>query len=534
MSSSNEALNRKVLEQHGIYNVRHVYHNLSTPQLCGEIIRRKEGLLAQDGALVVRTGQHTGRSPNDKYIVREPSSAERIWWGKANRALDEKSFETLRQRLLAYLQNRDIFVESCNVGADPRYRVSLRVITDTAWQSLFARNLFLPIEAAQLDGFEPQFTIIAAPGFSAVPQIDGTATETAIAIDFGQRLVLVAHSAYAGEIKKSVFTAMNYLLPLQNVLSMHCSATVGRAGDTALLFGLSGTGKTTLSADPQRSLVGDDEHGWSDQGVFNLEGGCYAKVIRLSNEAEPQIYHAIHHFGALLENVVVESGTRNLLLDDDSITENTRGAYPLSHIPNAILTGLAAHPKNIIMLTADAFGVLPPIARLTPQQAMYHFLSGYTAKVAGTERGMGSEPQATFSTCFGAPFLPLHPTVYARLLGEKIAQHHVHCWLVNTGWSGGSYRVGHRIRIAHTRRIVQAALNRELDEVPMRTDPIFGFQVPSACEGIPAEILQPHTTWRDPQVYDRQATELAHKFVDNFQQFADVVPADVRAAGPLI
>jgi len=532
MSLPGQTWDPKELEQHGIFNAGTVYRNLSTPQLYEHIIRRGEAAIAAGGAVVVRTGRHTGRSPSDKYIVREPSSAQHIAWGKVNRPLAEASFDTLRKRMLAYLQRRDLFVQDCYVGADPRYRLSLRVITDTAWQSLFAHSLFIRATPEQLEGFVPNFTIIAAPGFSAVPSIDGTDTDTAIVIHFGQRTALIARSAYGGEIKKSVFTIMNYLLPRQGVLSMHCSANVSQAGDSALLFGLSGTGKTSLSADAQRPLIGDDEHGWSDQGVFNFEGGCYAKIIKLSPEAEPHIYAAIHRFGALLENVIMDPESRTLLLDDGSITENTRGAYPLDFIPNAMSTGQAGHPKNIIMLTADAFGVMPPISRLTPDQAMYHFLSGYTAKVAGTERGLGNEPQATFSTCFGAPFMTLHPTVYAKLLGERIAQHQAGCWLVNTGWNGGPYGVGQRIKIAYTRRMVQAALDGELAEVPLRTDPTFGIQVPTACEGVPSELLQPRQTWRDPEAYDRQAALLAQKFMQNFQEFAQYVSADVRTAGP--
>jgi len=528
-----QTLDPTELESIGIYNAGGIYRNLSTAQLYEEIIRRGEARMAQGGAVAVRTGKHTGRSPNDKYIVREPTSEGHVAWGKVNRPLSEGSFETLRKRLLAYLQRRDLFVQDCFVGADPRYRLPLRVITDTAWQSLFAHSLFIRPTADQLQGFASGFTIIAAPGFRAVPQIDGTDTDTAIVIHFGQRLVLIACSAYGGEIKKSVFTLMNYLLPLQGVLSMHCSANVGKGGDSALLFGLSGTGKTSLSADPQRPLIGDDEHGWTDQGIFNFEGGCYAKIIKLSPEAEPQIFGAIHRFGALLENVVMDDQTRELLLDDGSITENTRAAYPLTYIQNAMPTGLAGHPRNIIMLTADAFGVMPPIARLTPEQAMYHFLSGYTAKVAGTERGLGNEPQATFSTCFGAPFMVLHPTAYAKLLGEKIAQHAVECWLVNTGWNGGAFGVGQRIKIAYTRKMVQAALDGDLDAVPTRRDPVFGIEVPTACEGVPSEILQPRQTWQDRDAYDRQAVELAIKFVANFQAFAQFVSPEVRAAGPV-
>ena len=532
MSSRAQTLNPSELEKSGIYNLGAIYRNLSAAQLYEDIIRRDEARLAHGGAVVVRTGKHTGRSPNDKYIVREPSSADHIAWGKVNRPLSEASFDILRKRVLAYLQKRDVFVQDCFVGADPRYRLSLRVVTDTAWQSLFAHSLFLKPDAAQLHDFVPDFTIIAVPGFRAVPEIDGTDTETAIVLNFGQRSALIAHSAYGGEIKKSVFTIMNYLLPLQGVLSMHCSANVGTGGDSALLFGLSGTGKTSLSADPQRPLIGDDEHGWTDQGIFNFEGGCYAKVIKLSPQAEPQIYAAIHRFGALLENVMMDEETRELLLDDGSVTENTRAAYPLTYIQNAVPTGLAPHPKNVIMLTADAFGVMPPIARLTPAQAMYHFLSGYTAKVAGTERGLGNEPQATFSTCFGAPFMAHHPTVYAKLLGERIDQHRVRCWLVNTGWNGGPFGTGQRIRIAYTRRMVQAALDGQLESVPTWRDPVFGMEVPTACDGVPSEMLQPRQTWQDPHAYDDQAAQLARKFVSNFEAFAKFVSPEVRASGP--
>lgn len=529
-----EPLNPEELIQHGIYNPGHVYRNLSIPQLYEHIIRRGEANIAQGGAVVVRTGRYTGRSPNDKYIVREPSSAERVAWGKVNRPLSEASFDILRKRMLAYLQQRDLFIQDCYVGADPRYRLSLRVITDTAWQSLFAHNLFIRASAEELQHFVPNFTIMAVPGFHTVPEVDGTDTDTAIVIHFGQRMALIACSAYGGEIKKSVFTIMNYLLPTQGVLSMHCSANVGQANDSALLFGLSGTGKTSLSADAYRPLIGDDEHGWSDEGIFNFEGGCYAKVIKLSPEAEPHIYAAIHRFGALLENVVMDPESGELLLDDSSITENTRGAYPLDFIPKAQLLGQAGHPRHVIMLTADAFGVMPPIAKLTPAQAMYHFLSGYTAKVAGTERGLGNEPQATFSTCFGAPFMVLHPTVYAKLLREKIAQHQTCCWLVNTGWNGGPFGVGQRIKIGYTRRMVQAALDGELDQTPMRVDPTFGLQVPTACEGVPAELLMPRQTWHDKEAYDRQAAHLAQAFVRNFAEFEASVSADVRAAAPRI
>jgi len=528
-----QTLDPAQLESVGIYYPARIYRNLSTAQLYEEVIRRGEGRMAHGGAVAVLAGKHTGRSPNDKYIVREPSSDKHVAWGTFNQPISEANFETLRKRMLAYLQRRDVFVQDCFVGADPRYRLPLRVITDTAWQSLFAHSLFLRPTPDQLQSFAPGFTLIAAIGFRTAPEIDGTASDTAIVMHFGQRLLLIAYSAYGGEIKKSVFTLMNYLLPLQGVLSMHCSANVGKKGDSALLFGLSGTGKTSLSADPQRPLIGDDEHGWTDQGIFNFEGGCYAKIIRLSPKAEPQIYGAIHRFGALLENVVMNEETRELLLDDGSITENTRAAYPLTYIENAMPTGLAGHPKNIIMLTADAFGVMPPIARLTPEQAMYHFLSGYTAKVAGTERGLGNEPQATFSTCFGAPFMVLHPTAYAKLLGEKISRHRVKCWLVNTGWNGGPFGVGRRIKIGYTRKMVQAALDGALDAVPTHTDPVFGIEVPTACPGVPSELLLPRQTWQDPEAYDRQAAELAKRFSDNFGAFAAFVSPEVRAAGPV-
>ena len=519
------------LEHHGIHNVNAVYWNLSTPLLYEEAIRRREGRLAHLGPLVVRTGQHTGRSPNDKFIVREPSSTDKIWWGKVNRAMEPAQFEGLRRRLLAYLQGKDLFVQDCFAGADPQYQLPIRVITETAWHNLFARNMFIQARPEELVAHTPQFTVLNAPSFHADPEVDGTRSEIFVVIHFGQKLVLVGGTQYAGEIKKSIFTVLNYLLPQQNVLSMHCSANIGPGGDVAIFFGLSGTGKTTLSADPTRTLIGDDEHGWSDRGVFNFEGGCYAKVIRLSAQAEPEIYETTRRFGTILENVAFDSAAGRLDLNDDSLTENTRSAYPISHIPNATREGLGDHPQNIIMLTADAFGVLPPIAKLTPAQAMYHFLSGYTAKVAGTEKGV-TEPQATFSTCFGAPFMALSPAVYANLLGQKIAQHKVNVWLVNTGWSGGPYGVGQRVKIAYTRAMVHAALDGSLTEVPTVTDPIFGVAVPTACPNVPSEVLNARQTWADPAAYDIQAGKLAGMFAENFKVFAGQVPAEVRTAGP--
>jgi len=531
MREQGARLSKYGLDHHGIVNVNDIYWNLSSPALYEESVRRREGLVGHLGPLVVRTGHHTGRSPNDKFIVREPSSEDNIWWGNVNRPFDPDSFDRLYARLLAYLQLKDIFVQDCFAGADPKYQIPVRVITESAWHNLFARNLFIQANPEQLADFVPEFTIINTPRFHAVPSIDGTNSEVYIIVHFGKKLVIIGGSSYAGEIKKSVFTILNYLLPLERVLSMHCSANVGEKNDVALFFGLSGTGKTTLSADPRRRLIGDDEHGWSDQGIFNFEGGCYAKVISLSVEAEPEIYQTTRRFGTILENVGIDTGTRRIDLDDDTLTENTRAAYPITSIPNCVRSGMAGHPANIIFLTADAFGVMPPIAKLTPQQTMYHFLSGYTAKVAGTEKGV-VEPQATFSTCFGAPFMALHPTVYTRLLGEKIEKHQVQCWLVNTGWTGGSYGVGHRMKIAYTRAMINAALDGSLEEASFEPDPIFGVQVPAACCDVPDEVLRPRNTWEDKTAYDQLARKLAHMFNDNFQQFEDMVDEDIRAAGP--
>jgi phosphoenolpyruvate carboxykinase (ATP) len=531
MREQGTRLSKYGLDNHGIVNVNDIYWNLSTPALYEESVRRREGLVAHLGPLVVRTGHHTGRSPNDKFIVREPSSQDNIWWGNVNRPFDPDSFDRIYARLLAYLQLKDVFVQDCFAGADPQYQIPIRVITESAWHNLFARNLFIQANSEQLTGFVPEFTIINTPRFHAVPSMDGTNSEVYIIVHFGKKLVIIGGSSYAGEIKKSVFTILNYLLPLERVLSMHCSANVGENDDVALFFGLSGTGKTTLSADPRRRLIGDDEHGWSDQGIFNFEGGCYAKVICLSAEAEPEIYQTTRRFGTILENVAIDTSTRRIDLNDDTLTENTRAAYPITSIPNSIRSGMDGHPANIIFLTADAFGVMPPIAKLNPQQTMYHFLAGYTAKVAGTEKGV-VEPQATFSTCFGAPFMALHPTVYARLLGEKIKKHQVQCWLVNTGWTGGAYGVGHRMEIGYTRAMINAALDGSLDEASFEPDPIFGVQVPAACCDVPDKVLRPRNTWEDKTAYDQQARKLAHMFIDNFRQFEDMVDEDIRAAGP--
>jgi phosphoenolpyruvate carboxykinase (ATP) len=465
--------------------------------------------------------------------VYEPSSADHIWWGDVNRPFDADRFDELHRRMVSYLQLKDVFVQDCWVGADPRYRLPIRIITEYAWHSLFARNLFIQATPGELAVHEPQFTVIDCPRFHAISETDGTNSEVFIIVSFAKRLVLIGGTSYGGEIKKSIFTAMNYLLPFKDVLPMHCSANYGPGGDTALFFGLSATGKTTLSADSARTLIGDDEHGWSETGIFNFEGGCYAKMIRLSPVAEPEIYSTTRRFGTILENVSVDNITRHLDLDDDSLTENTRGAYPISSVPNAAREGLGEHPQNIIFLTADAFGVLPPISKLTPEQTMYHFLSGYTAKVAGTEKGV-TEPQATFSTCFGAPFMAQHPSVYARMLGEKIAKHKVNCWLVNTGWSGGPYGVGERMKIAYTRAMVNAALNSQLDAAEYVTDPVFGVQVPTTCPNVPEEVLIPRNTWSDQTAYDEQARKLAKMFVENFKEFEDQVAEEVRAAAPRV
>jgi phosphoenolpyruvate carboxykinase (ATP) len=485
------------------------------------------------GPLIVRTGHHTGRSPNDKFIVQEPSTQDNVWWGKVNRPFTPERFDVLHQRMLSYLEGKDLFVQDCFVGADPTYRMPIRIITEYAWHNLFARNLFIKAKREDLEGHVPEFTVIDAPRFHAVPEMDGTRSEVFILVNFAKKLILIGGSSYGGEIKKSIFTILNYLLPARSVLSMHCSANVGQKGDVALFFGLSGTGKTTLSADPERALVGDDEHGWSDDGVFNFEGGCYAKVINLSPEAEPEIYQTTRRFGTILENVSMDIYTRRLDLNDDSLTENTRGAYPINYLPNIVRTGMANHPQNVIFLTADAFGVMPPIARLTTEQAMYHFLSGYTARVAGTEKGV-KEPQATFSTCFGAPFMVWHPRVYADMLGQRVRQQRSKVWLVNTGWTGGPYGVGHRMKISYTRAMIRAVLSGELDDMPMTEDPLFGFHIPTACPNVPPEVLNVRQSWPDPVAYDTQACKLAHMFKENFEQFKNDVSPEVLIAGPRV
>jgi phosphoenolpyruvate carboxykinase (ATP) len=520
----------KGLEELGLRHLSSIYWNLTTGQLYEHVIRRHEGLIVHLGPIGVRTGHHTGRSPGDKFIVREASSEDKIWWGEVNVPFETERFERLLHRLLAYLQGKDVYVQDCYIGADPRYRVPIRVVTEDAWHSIFARNMFIRITDRTLLGkHEPRFHILCTPHFHAVPDLDGTRSGAFIIVHFGKGLVLIGGTSYAGEIKKSAFTVMNYLLPQEDVLPMHCSANVGDSGDVAIFFGLSGTGKTTLSAAPGRRLIGDDEHGWDDRGVFNFEGGCYAKAIRLSREAEPDIYECTRKFGTVLENVFLDPITRRLDLDDDSLTENTRAAYPISHIPNAELSGMGGLPTNILMLTCDAFGVLPPISKLSPAQATAHFLLGYTAKVAGTERGV-TEPQATFSACFGAPFMALPPSTYARLLGERIAAHEVNCWLVNTGWSGGPYGIGERMPIAYTRALVDAAIQGKLEGVSFEEEPYFGLRIPTTCPGVPEQILRPRDTWTDSGAYEEKARELAARFQKQFAPFAENVDEDVRKA----
>jgi phosphoenolpyruvate carboxykinase (ATP) len=519
------------LARHGLRHTGTAYWNLVPAALYEEAVRRGEGTVAQGGALVVLTTPHTGRSPNDKFVVRDQTSESTVWWGPVNQPLDPAAFERLLDELRRHLEERDLFVRDLFAGADPGYRLLVRFITPSAWHALFVSNMFVRPHAADLAGFEPGFTVLHAPEFQADPARHGTRSPTCIVISFAQRLIVIGGTRYAGEMKKSIFTIMNYLLPERGVLPMHCSANVGSEGDAAIFFGLSGTGKTTLSADPERGLVGDDEHGWSDRGIFNFEGGCYAKVIRLSPKGEPEIYATTRRFGTVLENVVMDPVTRVLDLDSQAITENTRACYPIDFIPNHVPSGTAGHPVNMVFLTADAFGVMPPIAKLTPQQAMYHFLSGYTAKVAGTERGV-TEPKETFSTCFGAPFLPRPPARYAEMLGRKIERHRVNAWLVNTGWTGGPYGAGQRMNLAYTRSMLRAALAGKLEGVPCTPDPVFGVMVPKHVPDVPDQVLQPRATWADPAGYDAQARRVAGLFRKNFEKYAEGVPPEVAAAGP--
>ena len=522
------------LDAQGIETGAEIFWNLTTAPLVEHAVRRGEGELAKDGPIVVKTGKHTGRSANDKFTVRDAETENNVWWGKSNRPMDPAHFAALKADFLAHLKTREtLFVADLFGGSQPEHRVNVRVVNEYAWHNLFIRTMLVRPETSELAGFDPEFTIIDLPSFRADPAKHGCRSETVIAVNLTEKLILIGGTEYGGEMKKSVFGLLNYMLPTDGIMPMHCSANIGSKGDTAIFFGLSGTGKTTLSADPNRTLIGDDEHGWSDTAVFNFEGGCYAKMIRLSAESEPEIYATTKRFGTVLENVVMDPTTRELDLDDNSLAENSRGAYPIEFIPNSSEKNMGPVPKNVVMLTADAFGVLPPIAKLTPDQAMYHFLSGYTAKVAGTEIGV-TEPEATFSTCFGAPFMPRHPSVYGNLLKKRIAEGHVDCWLVNTGWTGGKYGVGKRMPIRETRALLNAALDGSLKNVEFRRDPNFGFEVPVAVPGVDSSILDPRSTWADKAEYDRTAAKLVDLFIENFAQFADQVDEGVRQAAPKV
>jgi phosphoenolpyruvate carboxykinase (ATP) len=525
------------LSNHGISNLRLAYWNLATEALYEEAVFRGEGVTAAGGPFVAHTGKHTARSANDKFVVREADSEGNIWWGVYNRPFAMDKFELLYERMLGYMQDKDVFVQDAYAGADEKYRLPVRFVTEMSWHSMFIRNMFiLPQSLEEYKRFVPEFTVVAMPGFKSVPAMDNTNSETFIILSFEKKLVIIGNTAYAGEIKKSIFTILNYLLPLEGVLSMHCSANVSPqdANDVSLFFGLSGTGKTTLSADPARRLIGDDEHGWSDEGVFNFEGGCYAKVIGLSASAEPEIHATTRKFETILENVPFDPVTRMINLDDDSITENTRASYPLDFIANAMPEKKAGHPKNVIFLTCDASGVMPPIARLTTEQAMYQFISGYTSKVGGTEVGLGKEPEITFSACFGGPFMVHHPYKYAELLKRKIERHDVKCWLVNTGWVGGPYGVGKRISIKYTRALLTAALTGKLEKVEYFKDPVFGFEVPKTCPDVPENVLEPWSSWPSRVEYDKKYKDLAQRFIENFKRFEGETPRDVVEAGPRI
>jgi phosphoenolpyruvate carboxykinase (ATP) len=525
------------LSNHGIGNLRLGYWNLPMEALYEEAVFRGEGVTSAGGPFVVNTGKHTARSATDKFVVREVSSEGHIWWGQYNRPFAPDKFEVLYDRMLGFLQGRDVFVQDLYAGADENYRLPIRMVTELAWHSMFARNMFIaPQSLEEYKRFVPEFTIIALPSFKGMPAVDNTATETFICLSFEKKLAIIGNTAYAGETKKSVFTILNYLLPLEGVLSMHCSANVSPQDpdDVALFFGLSGTGKTTLSADPTRRLIGDDEHGWSDAGVFNFEGGCYAKVIGLSSTAEPEIYATTRKFGTILENVPYDPVTRYIDLDDDTLTENTRASYPLEFIENAVPEKKAGHPKNVIFLTCDASGVMPPIARLTPDQALYQFISGYTSKIAGTEVGLRDEPEITFSACFGAPFMVHHPYYYADILKRKIERYNVKCWLVNTGWVGGPYGIGKRISIKYTRALLSAALNGKLENVKYKKDPVFGFEVPTQCPDVPEDVLDPARSWANRKEYDKRYRDLAARFIENFKKFEDHTPREVIEAGPKI
>jgi len=522
------------IENQGLTNLHKVYWNLPRAALYEEIIFRAEGRTSRTGAIAVETGNETARSANDKYIVRESSTEKNVWWGEYNRPLSQDKFNELFNRLQGFVQGKDLFVQDCYVGADTEHRIPIRIITELAWHSLFARNMFIyPLTNEEYRRHVPDFTVLCIPSFKGLPQIDGTRTGTFIALSFEQALCIIGNTAYAGEIKKSIFTLLNYQLPPRGIMSMHCSANIGKDGDSAIFFGLSGTGKTTLSADPKRRLIGDDEHGWNDRGIFNFEGGCYAKIIHLSSSAEPQIYSSTRRWGALLENVVIDKDTRMLDLDDDSMTENTRGSYPLDYIENSVPEKKGGHPKNLVILTCDAHGVMPPIAKLTPQQALYQFVSGYTSKIAGTEIELGKEPEITFSVCLGAPFMVHQPSVYVNLLRQKIERHNVQCWLINTGWIGGAFGIGRRISIGHTRAILSAALNGSLVKSEFWTDPIFRFQVPKKCEGVPEGILNPADAWPSEKEYMAKYRQLALHFKTNFKKYEATCP-ELLPAGPQV
>lgn len=518
--------------QNELKKFKTVHIQLSVPKLVEKILERKEGILTSTGAIRVTTGKYTGRSPKDKFIVEEPSVKDKIDWGSVNQPISETQFFNLYKKVLQYLKEKEMYLFKGYAGADPEYQLPIDVYTEYAWHNLFAHQLFVRPTENDLVNHQAQFTLYFAPTFKADPKIDGVHSETFIIISFEHRVVLIGGTEYAGEMKKSIFTVMNYFLPEANILSMHCSANVGKNGDVALFFGLSGTGKTTLSTDPNRRLIGDDEHGWSPKGVFNIEGGCYAKCIHLSKEKEPQIFHAIG-FGAVLENVIVDPNTRIADYDDGSLTENTRAAYPIEAIENIVKPSIAGHPSTIIFLTADAFGVLPPVAKLTKEQAMYHFLSGYTSKLAGTERGVTS-PEATFSACYGAPFLPLPPLRYAKMLGKLIDEHQVKVFLVNTGWTGGEYGVGNRISLTYTRKIVQAIVENQLNDIETIKDPIFGLNIPTSVAGVPKEILFPKNTWNDQNAYERKAIELANHFKANFKKFNHTSQNIEKLGGPIV
>jgi phosphoenolpyruvate carboxykinase (ATP) len=505
-----------------------VHRNLFPAPLTEAALRRGEAELAAGGSLVAETGKRTGRSPKDKFTIKDALTENKVAWGSANQPFPPDKFDALYERVLDYLKGKELFVQDLFSGADPKYRLPIQVINEYAWHNLFVRQLFIRPTAEELKTHQPEFTILSAPGFKADPKRDGTNSEVFVLINFSKKLALIGGTEYAGEMKKSIFGVMNFILPECNVFPMHCSANIGADGVSALFFGLSGTGKTTLSADPGRRLIGDDEHGWSATGVFNFEGGCYAKCIRLSAENEPQIYNALH-FGSVLENVVLDPVTRIPDYDDDTKTENTRAAYPVEYIHNAVIPGFGGHPKNLVFLTADAFGVLPPVSMLTPEQAMYHFMSGYTAKVAGTEAGV-TEPQATFSTCFGAPFMPLPPKVYAEMLGRRLRQHNAQCWLVNTGWQGGPYGIGKRMSLPYTRAMVDALVEGKLANVEFEIEAAFGLSIPKSCPGVPPELLRPRNSWQDKAAYDKMAADLSARFAKNFEQFD--APPEVKAAGP--